>query len=58
MKNKKTALITLVIVDLVILLQFILLASKADIIHIVTSILALIVMGGLTILLIIRLYIS
>jgi len=58
MKNKKTTLIALIILDLVILFQFILLAGKSDIVHIVTSVLALIIMGGLTILLIIRLYIS
>lgn len=58
MENKKAALITLLILDLIILFQFIFLADKADIVHIVISILTLIIMGGLTVLLVIRMFIS
>lgn len=58
MKEKKIALITLIILNLIILLQFIFLADEADIIHMVISILALIIIGGLTVFLLIRLFLS
>lgn len=58
MKNRRTALITLLTLDLLILLQFILLAEKADIAHIVISIIALIIIGGLTVFLLIRMFLS